>query len=173
VDVQLRQAGQEALEAALAVGELDLVIGRPPESTGHGLRHRRLFVEKQGVLLRADDPRAAEGTVALRDLAGERLFLLRDNPHFGRNFLTLAERHGVELVGAPLAEDFPSLQWLVRAGIGVAPCSLLLADTLPAGLVARPVRPVLPTLEIHALWRGRVPAPTAARWLQLVGPGFA
>jgi len=30
-----------------------------------------------------------------------------------------------------------------------------------------------PKLEIHALWRGATPPPTAARLLQSSGPGFA
>lgn len=173
VELSVRQDGQEPLEAHLRAGELDLVVGRPPERADGTLRHRRLIVERQGVLLRGDDPRAAGATVPLRELDGERLVLLRANPHFGRNFLDLAARHGVTLSALPAAEDFPSLQWLVRAGLGVAPCSLLLADALPAGLVARPVRPALPNLEIHALWCGRVPPPTAGRWLQMAGAGFA
>lgn len=168
VDVQLRQAGQEPLEARLGAGELDLVIGRAPERVTAGLRHRRLFVERQGVLLRADDARAKAAAVPLRTLAGEKLVLLRANPHFGRNFLALAESHGVGIVALPAAEDFPSMHWLVRAGLGVAPCSLLLADTLPAGLVARPLRPALPPLEIHALWSGRVPPPAADRLLEMI-----
>lgn len=173
VEVQLRQAGQEPLEARLAAGELDLVLGRPPERAGVELRHRRLCVERQGVLLRADDPRCAGAVVSLRALAGEKLVLLRTNPHFGRNFLALAESHGVALTALASAEDFPSMQWLVRAGLGVAPCSLLLADTLPAGLVARPLRPALPNLEIHALWCGRAPPPTAGRLLEMIGAATA
>jgi DNA-binding transcriptional LysR family regulator len=102
-----------------------------------------------------------------------RLVLLRGNPYFGQNFLEFAAKHGVPLTATHAADDFPSLHWMVRAGLGVAPCSLLLRDTLPAGLVARPVRPMLPKLEIHAIWRGRVPPPTAARWLKLIGAPFA
>ena len=78
----------------------------------------------------------------------------------------------MQLTAHHAAEDFPSLHWMVRAGFGIAPCSLLLSDSLPAGLVARSLRPSLPQLEIHALWRGRVPPPTAARWLQMAGAAF-
>lgn len=42
----------------------------------------------------------------------------------------------------------------VRAGLGVAPVNLLLGDGLPRGLVAKPLKPAPPKLEIHALWRG-------------------
>jgi DNA-binding transcriptional LysR family regulator len=171
VEVQVRQGNQDRLENRLQDGDLDLVLGRPPESGT--LEHRRLFTEEQGVLLRGDDPLAQSDVVPLRKLDGLRLVLLRGNPHFGQNFLELAAKYGVPLTATHAADDFPSLHWMVRAGLGVAPCSLLLRDTLPAGLVAKPVRPMLPRLEIHALWRGRVPPPCAARWLKLIGAPFA
>jgi DNA-binding transcriptional LysR family regulator len=171
VEVQVRQGNQDRLENRLQDGDLDLVLGRPPESGT--LAHRRLFTEEQGVLLRGDDPLAQSDVVPLRNLDGLRLILLRGNPYFGQNFLELAAKYGVPLTATHVADDFPSLHWMVRAGLGVAPCSLLLRDTLPAGLVAKPVRPMLPRLEIHAIWRGRVPPPTAARWLKLIGAPFA
>jgi DNA-binding transcriptional LysR family regulator len=171
VEVQVRQGYQDRLENLLLDGDLDLMLGRPPEN--NSLAHRRLLVEEQGVLLRADDELAKREVVSLRELAGFRLVLLRGNTHFGQNFLELAAKHGVLLTTLHAAEDFPSLHWMVRAGFGVAPCSLLLADALPGGLVAKTVRPSLPKLEIHALWRGRVPPPPAARWLKMMGEPFA
>ncbi len=171
VEVQVQQGYQDRLEHLLLDGDLDLMLGRPPENKA--LAHRRLLVEQQGVLLRADDPLAEGGSVPLRALDGLRLVLLRGNPHFGQNFLELAAKHGVHLKALHAAEDCPSLHWMVLAGFGVAPCSLLLADALPGGLVARPVRPALPKLEIHALWRNRLPPPPAARWLKMIGEPFA
>lgn len=147
------------------------MLGRPPENKS--IAHRRLLVEEQGVLLRADAEMAKKPIVSLRDLGGMRLVLLRGNAYFGQNFLELAAKNRVKLTPSHTAEDFPSLHWMVRAGMGVAPCSLLLADALPGGLVARPVRPSPPILEIHALWRGRVPPPPAARWLKILGEPFA
>jgi DNA-binding transcriptional LysR family regulator len=171
VEVQVQQGYQDRLEHLLLDGDLDLVLGRPPENKA--LAHRRQFVEQQGVLMRVDDELAKNEIVPLRELGGLRLVLLRGNPHFGQNFLELAEKHGVKITALHVAEDFPSLHWMVRAGFGVAPCSLLLADALPGGLVAKPVRPLLPKLEIHAIWRGIVPPPPAARWLKMLGDPFA
>jgi DNA-binding transcriptional LysR family regulator len=171
VEVHVRQGNQDSLENRLLDGDLDLMLGRPPENAR--LAHRRLFVEQQGVLLRADDPMATLQRVPLRRLGGRRLVLLRGNPYFGQNFVELAQSHGVQLTALHAAEDFPSMHWMVRAGFGIAPCSLLLADTLAAGLVAKMVQPPLPKLEIHALWRGRVPPPPAARWLRIIGEPFA
>jgi DNA-binding transcriptional LysR family regulator len=99
--------------------------------------------------------------------------LLRGNPYFGQLLIEHAGKHGVALRPLHAAEDFPSLYWLVRAGLGVAPGSLLLADGLPRGLVAKPLRPSAPKLAIHAIWRGTTPPPTAARWLQVAGQPFA
>jgi DNA-binding transcriptional LysR family regulator len=171
VEVQVRQGNQDRLENRLLDGDLDLMLGRPPENAT--LSHRRLFVEQQGVLLRADDPLAKFERVPLRKLEGRRLVLLRGNPYFGQNFLELARSHDVQLTALHAAEDFPSMHWMVLAGYGIAPCSLLLADTLPAGLLARAVQPGLPKLEIHALWRGQVPPPPAARWLKMLNEPFA
>lgn len=171
VEIHLRQGNQDRLENRLLDGDLDLMLGRTPGQSG--IAHRRLFVEQQGVVLRAEDPLAKRDPVPLRELAGRRLILLRGNPHFGRNLTEQAQRRGVTLEPLAAAEDFPSLHWMVLAGLGIAPCSLLLADTLAPGLVVRALQPGLPRLEIHALWRGPVPPPTAARWLHLLGQPFA
>lgn len=164
VEVQVRQGRQDRLENLLADGDLDLMLGRSPENAS--LSHRRLFTEHQGVLLRADDPLAERECIPLRRLDGRKLLLLRGNPHFGQNFLELAQRHGVRLTAVHAAEDFPSIHWMVLAGLGIAPCSLLLAGTLASGLAVRPLQPSLPRLEIHALWRGPNPPPLATRWLE-------
>lgn len=167
LEIQVQQGNQERLENQLLGGDLDLMLGRPPENSA--ICHRRLFVEEQGVLLRAEDPLVKYNRVPLQKLKGRHLILLSGNPHFGRNFLELARRHDVELTALHAAEDFPSMHWMVLAGFGVAPCSLLLAGTLGAGIVAKPIQPALPKLEIHALWRGQVPPPSVARWLKLLG----
>ena len=174
IEVSVRHDDQHRLTTLVGDGELDLALGRAPESgPSGGLKHRRLFVEEQGVLLREDDPLARKEFISLKQLDGARLLILRGNPHFGRNLVELADRHSVRLTPLPLAEDFLSLHWMVRAGLGFAPCSLLLREGLPRGLTARPLRPAPQKLEIHAFWRGATPPPTAARWLQMAGGGFA
>ena len=169
VTVEVRQDRQERLEHRLMDGDLDLMLGRRPETKS--LDHQRLFVEQQGLVLWTDDPLAALERIPLRQLDGRPLLLLRGNPHFGRNLVELAQRHGVHLAALHAADDFPSLHWMILAGLGVAPCSQLLAETLPGGLVVRPLRPSPPQLEIHAAWRGRVPPPPATRWLNFIRDG--
>lgn len=174
VEIQVRQADQDKLVQRLVSGDLDLVLGRPDDDGRPPEIHtRRLFVEEQGVVLREDDPRAEHSAISLKALASSPLLLLRGNPYFGQILMEHAHKHAAELRPLHTAEDFPSLHWLVRAGLGVAPVSLLLADSLPRGLVAKALKPAPPKLEIHALWRGATPPPTAARLLQIGGKGFA
>lgn len=174
VEVTVRLGHQDALMAALVAGDLDLVIGRPEKPPARsGLRERRLFVEELGILLRRDDPRAQGESVPLSALGGSNLLLLRGNLHFGQILLEFAARHGAALLAQHSAEDFPTLHWMVQAGFGIAPCSLLLADSVPRGLVLRALRPAPPRLLVNAIWRGRVPTPPTARWLQMACEGFA
>ncbi|MBS0660168.1 MAG: LysR family transcriptional regulator [Verrucomicrobia bacterium] len=167
VQVSLRQDSQAALLGALRAGDLDLAICRPPESEP-GLSSRRVLTEEQGLLLRADHPLAGAASIPLARLGGAVLLLLEGNAYFGQHLLSHAARHRVALRAQHAAVDFPSLHWMVRAGLGVAPCSLWLAPTLAAGLVARRLRPAPARLSLHACWRGEQPPAAAARWLQHV-----
>jgi DNA-binding transcriptional LysR family regulator len=173
VETTLRMGPQDALMAALVAGELDLVVGRPEKPPARsGLRERRLFVEEQGLLLRPEDPRARGTEVRLRELDGATLLLLRGNLHFGQILLEFAARHGATLRPERVAEDFPALHWMVQAGFGVAPCSLLLAGNVPRDLALRPLRPAPPRLYVNAIWRGRTPPPPTAHWLRLAAEAF-
>lgn len=170
VEVTVRQDNQYELVERLTDGELDLVLGRPLKTRKRRkIFQRPVLVEEQGVVLREDDPFAESSTIPLRKLHGTPLVLLRGNVYFGRNILELAARRGVELAPKYLAEDFPSLHWMVRAGLGVAPCSLLLSDSLPLGLTVRRLSPAPHRLPIHALWLGAKPVPIAAQLLELLG----
>jgi DNA-binding transcriptional LysR family regulator len=102
----------------------------------------------------------------VQKLDGKTLLLLRGNAYFGQFLMSYAGSHGVRLKPMHGAEDFPSLHWMVRAGLGVAPCSLLLAEGLPRGLVCKPLRPAPETLSIHAIWRGTRPEPCADRLIK-------
>ncbi len=174
IELTVRQGDQDKLIDRLAGNELDLVIGRP-SATGlqtNSLRQRRLFSEEQGIIVRADDPLAKMNAVPVSRISGKRLLLLRSNTHFGQLLLNHAARHGANLSPIHHAEDFPSLHWMVRAGLGIAPCSLLLADGLPRGLVAKKLKPAPTRLEINAIWLGAKPAPAAARLIQMFVENF-
>ncbi len=97
-----------------------------------------------------------------------RLLLIRGNAHFGQHLLAHASRHGATLQPVHSAQDFPSLHWMARSGLGTAPCSLLLADSLPRGLVAVPLDPPPSKLAINAIWQGSAPTPPAVQFLELL-----
>jgi DNA-binding transcriptional LysR family regulator len=162
----VRQGGQDRLTDELLTGDIDLVIGR--RSTSRSFQQRRLFTEEQGILLNEDDPLAKLPMISVTSLADRRLVLLRDNPRFGQLLLTHAAKYGIRLFPIHIAEDFPSLHWLVRAGLGIAPCSLLLADGLPRGLAASRIKPAPEKLEVNAIWKGTDLRASAAKFLQIL-----
>ncbi|HXO96065.1 MAG TPA: LysR family transcriptional regulator [Chthoniobacterales bacterium] len=166
VELRVRQGGQDRLADELLTGEIDLVIGR--HSASRSFKQRRLFTEEQGILLNEDDPLAKLPLVSVTSLADRRLVLLRDNPRFGQLLLTHAAKHGIRLFPIHIAEDFPSLHWLVRAGLGIAPCSLLLADGLPRGLAASRIKPAPEKLEVNAIWKGTGLPASAGKFLQIL-----
>ncbi|HET9377053.1 MAG TPA: hypothetical protein VFO40_18915, partial [Chthoniobacterales bacterium] len=86
----------------------------------------------------------------------------------GRHLLAHAAQHGVRLFPIHVAEDFPSLHWLVRAGLGIAPCSLLLADGLPRGLRAHRIKPTLEKLTVNAVWKETDLSASALKFLQIL-----
>jgi DNA-binding transcriptional LysR family regulator len=170
LELTVRQGDQEKLIDRLASNELDLVIGRPT-ATGlqtNSLRQRRLFSEEQGIIVRADDPLGRLSAIPVSRISDKRLLLLRNNVHFGQLLLNHAARHGAVLSPIHAAEDFPSLHWMVRAGLGIAPCSLLLADGLPRGLLAKRLKPAPPRLAINAIWLGAKPSPAAERLVRML-----
>jgi DNA-binding transcriptional LysR family regulator len=166
VELTVRQGGQDRLTDELLTGDIDLVIGR--RSTSRSFQQRRLFTEEQGILLNEDDPLAKLPMISVTSLADRRLVLLRDNPRFGQLLLTHAAKYGIRLFPIHIAEDFPSLHWLVRAGLGIAPCSLLLADGLPRGLAASRIKPAPEKLEVNAIWKGTDLRASAAKFLQIL-----
>jgi len=166
VELTVRQGGQDRLTDELLTRDIDLVIGR--RSANRSFKQRRLFTEEQGILLNEDDPLAKLPVISVASLADRRLVLLRDNPHFGQLLLNHTAKHGIRLFPIHIAEDFPSLHWLVRAGLGIAPCSLLLADGLPRGLAASRIKPTPEKLEVNAIWIGTDLSPSAARFLQIL-----
>jgi DNA-binding transcriptional LysR family regulator len=165
-ELAVRQGGQDSLTDQLLTGDIDLMIGRP--TANQALKQRPLFTEEQGIVLNEDDPLAKWPLIPVGSLADRRLVLLRDNPRFGQLLLTHAAKHHVRLFPIHIAEDFPSLHWLVRAGLGIAPCSLLLADGLPRRLTAKRLRPAPEKLQVNAIWKGTDLSPSAAKFLQIL-----
>ena len=167
VDFTFRVGNQSELITALKDRELDLVFCRPGNAK-RGTTDRRILTEEQGVILRRDDPLAQAPRIPLAELDGRRLLLLRGNPYFGRLLLSHGATHGVQLSAIHEAQDFPSLHWMVRAGLGIAPCSLLLADAISPDLIVRPLEPAPDPLHLAFCWIGPEPSATAGLWMQRI-----
>jgi DNA-binding transcriptional LysR family regulator len=166
MDLTVRQGSQDDLTGELIRHGLDLVIGRPLGELKSGLSQLHLFSEQHGIIIRQTDPLAKLKVVPVQKLDGKTLLLLHGNAYFGQFLMSHAGNHGVRLKPLYGAEDFPSLHWMVRAGLGIAPCSLLLAEGLPRGLVCKSLHPAPETLGIHAIWRGARPDPGADRLMK-------
>ncbi len=171
VDFSLRVGNQSELVAALKDGELDLVFCRPGDRK-RGTTDRPVLVEEQGVILRRDDPLARVRPIPVSDLQGRRVVLLRGNPYFGRLLTGHAAVHGVTLTTVHEAQDFPSLHWMVLAGLGIAPCSLLLAGSIHPQLTVRPLTPSPTSLELAFCWLGAEPSKIAGLWLERAMPAL-
>jgi DNA-binding transcriptional LysR family regulator len=172
MDLTVRQGSQDELTSELIQHGLDVVIGRPLSEIKSGLNQLHLFSEQHGIIIRQSDPLAKLKVVPIQNLDGKTLLLLRGNAYFGQFLMSHAGSHRVRLKPVRGAEDFPSLHWMVRAGLGIAPCSLLLAEGLPRGLVCKPLRPAPETLGIHAIWRGKHPEPCADRLIKKILHAF-
>lgn len=170
VEFSVRQGDQDKLIDRLAGNDLDLVIGRPTSNRQQGatLCQDHLFSEEQGILVSEEDPLASLRIIPIKKISDRNLLLLRGNIHFGQVLLAHAAKHGSMLLPLYTAEDFPSLHWMVRAGLGIAPCSMLLADGLPRGLIARQLSPAPPMLEIYGIWRGAKPEAVVSKLMALL-----
>jgi hypothetical protein len=62
-------------------------------------------------------PLAKLKVVPVQKPDGKTLLLLRGNAYFGKFLMSHAGSHGVRLKPVHGAEDFPSLHWMVRAGL--------------------------------------------------------
>ncbi|MGK2936371.1 MAG: LysR family transcriptional regulator [Solirubrobacteraceae bacterium] len=147
--------------AALAAGEIDVVLGRTA-SASDGIEVRRVGGTPAAVALAAGHPLAGREALALDDLAGERLVVWNRTSTYTEMLVGVFADAGVavepvesSVVGS---EDQPD----VAAGVGVA----LVAGTTPAptGVVLVPLRDRV-ELPVTASWRRWGAPPLAARFV--------
>lgn len=157
----LQHGHLETLITALHKNELHGVIGRPDAAEK---RHRVIPIctEEQGLAVPEDSALAGLERVSLRRLHGQRILLLKDNPHFGRLLQDACHLARVEPEFIAVGKDHAELLWLVAAGMGVCPCSLLLRHAIPPGAVLRPISASAPKLKIALILPQQEASPTAA-----------
>jgi hypothetical protein len=88
------------------------------------------------------------------------VLLLRENPHFGRLLQQACAEKKIAADFYPAGDQLSDLLWLVSAGLGCCPCSMLLREMLPPGAVVRPLVSA-PKLKLSLLIPKHSPATTA------------
>ncbi|MFJ5679880.1 LysR family transcriptional regulator [Streptomyces sp. NPDC093097] len=151
-------SGLAGAAAELAAGRLDVSFGRfagLPAEVRAGLRHQPVRLEPMAVLLAADHPLAAAGSVPLHRLAGETLYAAAGNPHTAE-WTELAARLFAGR-GIAMAAPFPEIEgaeefvrvvrkrgWSVLASMEFIEVS---------GMVLRPVVEPVPLSPVGMVWR--------------------
>lgn len=159
VALSIQQGHLDDLMVAMDRGDLHTVIGRPEAATRHHtLVH--LGTEEQGLAVPEGSALAELSRVALTKLQGQRVLLLRENPHFGRLLQQACSEKKIDADFYPAGHQLSDLLWLVSAGLGCCPCSMLLKDMLPPGAVLRPLVSA-PKLKLSLLLPKQGASPTA------------
>jgi DNA-binding transcriptional LysR family regulator len=159
VALRIQQGHLDELIAAMQRGDLHAVIGRP-EAASRLETIVPLGAEEQGLAVPEDSPLAKLPRIPLTRLQGERVLLLRANPHFGWLLQQSCAEKKITADFYPAGHQLSDLLWLVSAGLGCCPCSMLLREMLPPGAVARPLVSAS-KLKLSLLSPNHSPAPTA------------
>jgi DNA-binding transcriptional LysR family regulator len=159
VALSIQQGHLDDLIAAMHHGDLHAVIGRPEAAT----RLESivpLATEEQGLAVPEGSPLADLPRIPIARLQGQRVLLLRENPHFGRLLQQACAEKKIAADFCPAGDQLSDLLWLVSAGLGCCPCSMLLREMLPPGARVRPLVPA-PKLKLSLLIPKHNAAPTA------------
>jgi DNA-binding transcriptional LysR family regulator len=158
--IETRVAPLAQLVTDVAQGALDAAIVRCPPLTP-GIEARVVRLERQGVLLRRDDPRSGAAAIALADVRDEPLLLhpREANPGHYDAVLELCAAAGFAPTLAVRTLSFDLAQTPVAAGEAVAIVGESTLAGLPADLAWVPLAPPA-SLAIALLVRadGRPPA---------------
>ncbi|HYA44701.1 MAG TPA: LysR family transcriptional regulator [Acidimicrobiales bacterium] len=145
--------------ANLRAGAIDIAVVVEGFAPGHaprdGLRRRHLLSDPFRVLLPRGHRLANRRAVALANLAGEPWIGVRSCPPHCRDVVEDAcQRAGFESHHALEADEYPTAQGFVAAGLGVALVPLLaLGAAVHPGVVARRVKGEQPVREVWAATR--------------------
>jgi DNA-binding transcriptional LysR family regulator len=166
VEVDLTLAEASPALAALREDRADLAIvlldaveadAKPPRLPAGGtLVWRPLLRDPFYVALRPDHPLAAQSSIALEQLAGQPL-ICADRPAgcpIAACFERCCERHAFTPRYAVEVGDYPTVQSLVAAGVGIAAIPQLgLAPAIHQGVVIRPLAEPPLVRRIYAVTR--------------------
>ena len=169
IRLELNESPTSTQLGALQAGELACGFFHPDASTP-GLKTRVLLREKNGVLLPADHPLAAQPVLRLRELASTPfvLFPRAHNPGFYDRVLAAFSRAGVT---PRIAEEvWPRANGVgfVRAGVGATFMCPSEARQLPPEVVFRPLEGPAPESRLVLGWKAAAkPEPALAAFLSV------
>jgi len=136
-------------------GELDVGILALPVDIA-GLEARELYREAFSVALPEHHPLAAQQTVRVADLKGEKLLLLEEGHCLRDQALEVCSRAGVHEQQDFRATSLETLRQMVASGAGITLLPELAgrgAYRNARGLVLRPFAKPAPVRQVGALWR--------------------
>lgn len=159
-DLDLVLGVAEADDAVIALrrGEVDLAVvveADPVEQAPDDDLHRvHLLDDPYSVLLPAGHPLAPGPDVALDDLASDDWVATASAPGYCQAaVLDACEAAGFTPAYAVTADEYPTTQGFVAAGLGVALVPALALGLVHEGVVVRPVRGPQPVRRVHVVAR--------------------
>jgi DNA-binding transcriptional LysR family regulator len=159
ISLDLTVAETDEALAGLRSGTLDLVVVveplRPGEVAADGLVRHHLLSDPFRLVLPRDHPLARRRSVELARLAGERWIGVRSCPGYCQQVVEdVCGQAGFRPRYALEADEYPTAQGFVAAGLGVALVPLLaLGASAHPGVAVRQVKDARPVREVWAVSR--------------------
>jgi DNA-binding transcriptional LysR family regulator len=169
VGLELIVAEPDQAMASLRQGEIDVAVvvetARPGYAPDDGLCHRHLLSDPMRVVLPRGHRLASRRSVEIAALAQEGWIAVRSCPnHCERVVIEACRAAGFEPRYALEADEYPTAQGFVAAGLGVALVPLLALGAAHPGVVVRRVKGDQPLRQVWAVTRPAIAgqAPVAA-----------
>jgi LysR family hydrogen peroxide-inducible transcriptional activator len=118
LQVYVREDNPTAIEALVAEGSLDCGLGPSPERAG--LAFSRIGRETLYLGVPAEHPLAAETTIRLRALAGEKLLALGRGHRLLENVRHLADASGARIIDDFEGTSLDAIRQMVSIGMGLS-----------------------------------------------------
>jgi DNA-binding transcriptional LysR family regulator len=163
IDLKIRSSRVAPLRELLETRDVDMALvwdypWNPADDAG--LTTRPLMLDRTVLILPQSHRLAARSIVAIEDLANES-WVVRAEAHPTRDVIDkCAEANGFKPLIAAEANDYPEVQAMIAAGLGVTLCPALATQPLRSDVVVRRVEAAVPGRRIStAHLAGRTPSP--------------
>lgn len=153
--------------------EIDFALVSPPIKEG-GLSVRYLFSEELLLALPARHPLARRSSINLKDIAAEKLIVMKEGHCLGDQVLDFCERPDWQPQISFRSAQLETIQALVSAGLGLSLIPAMAARNDGKRLpVYRPFHPPKPQRDIVVVWpKQRAPSRAANEFLRMLEARF-